>query len=271
MEPVEERGLKRNMFKSLILIETMKLVALLCALCAHSAHGDLTGEIEAAIQPIVEIMAKKYNCSFSVGLYGGSKTAGFNAKAAAGVIDRAAGTKTDTADTFVWGSVTKVLTGTGVLRLIDSDVVGLNDTIPQHIDPFIKKMKAADPSLNFSSLQDLFGTEVSKVQVVDLLGMKSGVPDYDTAIPMGKHPSDTFRALVYADPKRNYTPADLLNEPYVHTGKLDFSPGICDKAKYYNCYSSTNYVLLGLLLANHAGVDSWADYKQADIIKSVYR
>jgi CubicO group peptidase (beta-lactamase class C family) len=202
-------------------------------------------------------------------LYGGLKTAGFNAKAAAGIIDRSAGTKTDTSDTFIWGSVTKVLTGTGVLRLVDQGTIKLGDTIPQHIDPFIKKMKLKNPKLNFTSLQDLFGPNVSQITVEDLLGMKSGVPDYDTATP-SKHPTDEFRAIAYANPTKSFAPEDMLNEPYVHTGKLDFPPGVCDKKKYYNCYSSTNFVLLGLLLANHAGVETWEDYKQSDIIKTVY-
>ena len=45
-------------------------------------------------------------------------------------------------------------------------------------------------------------------------------------------------------------------------GKLLFLPGRCNTRKYYNCYSSTNYVLLGLLLAAKSGASSWDGYKQ---------
>ena len=39
--------------------------------------------------------------------------------------------------------------------------------------------------------------------------------------------------------------------------------------KYYNCYSSTNFLLLGLLLASHAGVESWEEYDQAKVLSAV--
>jgi CubicO group peptidase (beta-lactamase class C family) len=106
------------------------------------------------------------------------------------------------------------------------------------------------------SLENLFGPEIKNVTVEDLLGMKSGVPDFDTAKP-GLHPSDSFRAQAYENPNKEYGPEELLSEEWVKTGSLDFSPGTCDKKHYGNCYSSTNFVLLGMLLAQHGGVESW--------------
>jgi CubicO group peptidase (beta-lactamase class C family) len=91
-------------------------------------------------------------------------------------------------DRWVWGSVTKVMTGSSVLRLVESGAISLNDSIVPLIDPFITKTM---PSL--VSLENLFGPEIKNVTVEDLLGMKSGVPDFDTAKP-GLHPSDSFRA-----------------------------------------------------------------------------
>lgn len=38
---------------------------------------------------------------------------------------------------------------------------------------------------------------------------------------------------------------------------------MCDRKKYYNCYSSSNFVLLGLLLAEHSGAKTWTEYDQA--------
>ena len=86
-----------------------------------------------------------------------------------------------------------MLTGTGILRLVSQGVMKLSDPVPQYIDPFLRKMKAKNPAQNFSSMQDLFGPETAKVTVEDLLGMKSGVPDYDTASPTGRQPTDSFR------------------------------------------------------------------------------
>jgi len=118
---------------------------------------------------------------------------------------------------------------------------------------------------NFSSLEELFGKEVHNVTVRDLLGMKSGIPDFDTAKPWGPDgPVDPFRATVYANPNHNYTPKDLLSVPWVNTGKLEFRPGTCPRDEG-NCYSSTNFVLLGLLLAHEANKSvgaMWSDYEQ---------
>jgi CubicO group peptidase (beta-lactamase class C family) len=233
----------------------------LIALTVHATSMPPTSDaLTKAIEPIVATMAKKYNCSMSVGLVGGPTDV--SAEAAAGVKDRASGSISTPQDYYVWGSVTKLVTGTAVMRLVDQGVIKLDDAVPDHIDPFIRKMKASDPSQNFSSLADLWGPEVADVKVIDLLGMTSGVPDYDTASPSGRGHGDTFRADAYAHPNRSYSPAQLVSVPWCATGKLLFPPGRCDRLRYGNCYSSTNFVLLGLLLANHADASSWTTYDQ---------
>ena len=73
----------------------------------------------------------------------------------------------------------------------------------------------------------------------------------------------------YDHPSKDYAPSDMLNLPWCHTGHLLFPPGKCDTAKYYNCYTSTNFVLLGMILANHAGADDWDEFRQASIISDV--
>ena len=42
-------------------------------------------------------------------------------------------------------------------------------------------------------MADLWGPETADITVKDLLAMRSGVPDYDTASPSGKEPTDSFR------------------------------------------------------------------------------
>lgn len=246
-----------------------------CVLGAPSRVGDMSSEIEKIIAPIAEKMAEKYGCAVSVAVLKDGDN-GFKAATAAGVIDGggkqvAHGTPTTIDDLFVWGSVTKVLTGTGVLRLISEGKMKLTDSIPQHIDPFLKRMKARNPSQNFSSVADLFGPETADVTLEDLLGMKSGIPDFDTASPTGRQPTDWLRETAYAHPNSSFPPETLLNVPWCHTGQLLFTPGVCDKKKYGNCYTSTNFVLLGFVLANEAGVDDWDLFTQQSILADVMK
>jgi len=101
------------------------------------------------------------------------------------------------------------------------------------------------------------------------LAMRSGVPDYDTASPSGRGAGDVLRADAYAHPARCLTPPQLLNLSWVRTGKLQFKPGACDREKYFNCYSSSNFVLLGLLLAQHVTAPDWHSYHQEDALSAV--
>eukprot|EP00937_MAST-01D_sp_MAST-1D-sp2_P003223 g3223.t1 len=245
-------------------------LALLACSAAHAAQGGgIQQQLEAALQPIIEKLAAKYECAVGVGIrhVDADPSRALAVQLAAGVADRKTKRVAGKTEKFIWGSVTKVVTGTAVLRLADQGVLTLEDSVPQHIDPFLAKMKAKDPSMDFSSLEELWGAEVNKVTVRDLLGMTSGVPDYDTASPTGREPTDSFRADAYAHPEKSYSPTQLLSVPWVRTKSLIFTPGVCDRHKYGNCYSSTNYVLLGLLLANHAGVGSWEEYDQHAAVK----
>merc|ERR1712232_782651 len=61
----------------------------------------------------------------------------------------------------------------------------------------------------------------------------------------------------------------MLNLPWCHIGKLLFTPGVCDTRKYHNCYTSTNFVLLGMILAHHAGAEDWDAFDQSSILSEV--
>ena len=240
--------------------------SVLLATLAVSTRASDADDIAAAITPIVQKMATKYSCAVSVALKGDAEKP-VAVKVAAGEISRG-GRSLTTADPMVWGSITKMLTGTAVLRLVDEGHIGLQDPVAPVIDAFLAKMAAKDPTQGFAALSDLFGDGVKAVTVKDLLHMHSGIPDYDTASP-GRHPKDTLRTDSYAHPNRSYTPAQLLTLPWVKTGRLLFKPGTCETWRYYNCYSSTNFLLLGLLLAGHAGVQSWEEYDQGRVLSAV--
>merc|ERR1711865_244914 len=131
-------------------------------------------DLETELQQISQKMAAKYNCSISVGFHNHPDHNHGHAipdalAVAAGIKDREASLKVTTSDNFVWGSVTKVHTGSSVLKLASEGKFELESSIVPLIDPMIRSMHAD----NFSCLEDLFGPEVNNVTVRDLLGMKS--------------------------------------------------------------------------------------------------
>jgi len=153
-------------------------------------------------------------------------------------------------DLFVWGSVTKLLTGSGILRAVErGDLPSLSTPVHTLIDPLLSR-------LGLGSLKTLFGWMSKYITAKHLGSMKSGVPDYDTAKPWPRPPTDPFRAMVYKDPTREWDPADLLNVSWVATGKLEGIPGL------RTSYSSTNFVLLGLLLAALQKAPTWDQMNQ---------
>ena len=90
--------------------------------------------------------------------------------------------------------------------------------------------------------------------------MTSGIPDFDTAKPWPPPPKDPLRATIYANPSEDYTPASLIDVPWVYKGALDFTPGTKQR------YSSTNFMLLGLVLAHFAEAKQWDAYDQKSFL-----
>jgi len=143
-------------------------------------------------------------------------------------------------DKFAMGSTTKMYTAAAVLRLVDAGRLGLDDKALPLIDRLWTK-------LNGTSLAVLLGPRMRNVTVRHLLQMQSGIPDFDT-LPSRKyqlnHPTEDLgpvRELAFLPPKKDFS----------------CDPGTCGE------YSSTNYELLGLLLAQQSGAGSWDTYSQA--------
>ena len=228
----------------------LHLVAALLHLVA--AQAPPVSAFKTALQAIADAKSEQYGCGFAIGV----RAPTFAVSVAAG--DAAwEGAKVTPESSFAWGSVTKLTTGVGILRLADGGAFGLDDFVAPLVDPFIKSSAAG--RFNFSSLVDLFGTEAANITIRQLATMQSGVPDYDTAKPDEHNRSksvDPFRATCYSQPTKDYAPLELLAVPWVHKGALDFSPGTDMD------YSSTNFILLGLLLAAHSGSASWEAFDQ---------
>lgn len=232
----------------------MKMFRLLSlASFATVATSDFLSDLRAAIQPLVDHEAQKYNCAITVGF----KNKNTSTSVVAGNRDLVNKVPATEADYWVWGSVTKITTGTAVMRIAEAKGIDLDSSISPLVNPFIAQMKKLDPTLNFTSIEDLWGPEASNVTVRNLARMQSGVPDFDTAKGEGKLSTDSLRADVYKRPHHEFIPAELLNVPWVHTGALEFSPG----GKTH--YSSTNFVLLGLILAQYHNASTWDAYDQS--------
>jgi len=189
---------------------------------------DGVANLTALLQPVLDRKAARWNSSaISVAVVSGESIV----EVTSGYADWVQKTKTTPAHMFAMGSVQKMYTASAVMLLIERGIVGLNDTISQHVDPYIHPR-------NGTTLQALFGPMVLNVTVHHLLSMRSGMNDFDVA---------STRAYQLARPSYDLTPLDIL-----HICQKDFAckPGDCGR------YSSTGFVILGFLLAFHSGT-SW--------------
>ena len=117
---------------------------------------------------------------------------------------------------FRVGSITKTMTGTAVLQLVDEGRIALDDPISKHL--------AGVPN-------------GENVTIRQMLQMRSGLPTYSN--------DPRFNASLDTNPGKVWTPAQLLEIAYRHPP--DFPPG----TSY--TYSNTNTILLGQLVEKSRG------------------
>lgn len=153
-------------------------------------------------------------------------------------------------DEYVWGSITKMFTAPAVLQLVEKGTVALDDTAAQHVDPML--------AANGTSFSTLFGAEAAAaVRIKHLLHMTSGIPDYD---------GEAYAEAQFGSRARDFDPLTIVVD-YVRPRKLEFAPGTKQR------YCSTNYILLGLVLATHLAAPSgdWRGYEQMSVVPSALR
>ena len=114
------------------------------------------------------------------------------------------------------GSVTKTFTVTAVLQLADQGKLGLDDAIAE----FVPEVPLGD-----------------RITLRQLARMQSGLFNYSN--------SPEFQQALFADPRREFTPRELLN--YALTQPNQFPPGEGFE------YSNTNTILLGLVVQKVSG------------------
>jgi D-alanyl-D-alanine carboxypeptidase len=133
-----------------------------------------------------------------------------------GVADKATGAPMKPDFYHRIGSVTKTFTITGVLQLVDEGKVKLDDPIARYVDGVPK------------------GDQITLRQ---LARMQSGLHNYSA--------TEGFQKALYGDPKRPFTPRELLD--FAFSEPNDFEPGQGFE------YCNTNTVLLGLTVEKVSG------------------
>ena len=134
-------------------------------------------------------------------------------------------------DRFLFGSGTKPFTAVAVLRLMEAGALSLSDLVAAHVDPVLERA-------NGTSVAALYGAEAAAALTVGhLLRMQSGLPDFDTR---------ALDARILEDGKGEWAPYTILRAAAAQAPRLHFPPGTRTE------YSSTNYVLAGVVLLAHS-------------------
>jgi D-alanyl-D-alanine carboxypeptidase len=145
-----------------------------------------------------------------------------------GVSDKATGVPMEPDSYHRIGSVTKTFTITGVLQLVDSGNLTLDDPIAEYVDGV---------------------PEGDQITLRHLAGMQSGLHNYSA--------TERFVEALFGDPMRAFTPRELLEFAFAEPNH--FGPG-----EGYE-YSNTNAVLLGLAVEKVSG-QTLADYVYDHIV-----
>jgi D-alanyl-D-alanine carboxypeptidase len=221
----------------------------------------------ADLQKLVDAIADKYKSSVVLGM----TSASLHLSLAGGVVDRRTKAKAQPQDEYLWGSITKTMTGAAILRLLsEGKIKSLDDPVHLYVDPVLSRA-----NYPYLSLFSLFQTDVwaippppgfqfnaSEITIRHLLSMRSGIRDSDTA---------AFRHTQYTHPNVDFSPLDLLD---ISHGPLMFKPGgpVPSHGGHHPHmhmnfnYCSINFVLLGLVLAHFSGSKTWAEYDQSSIL-----
>ena len=146
-------------------------------------------------------------------------------------------------DRFLFGSGTKPFTAVAVLRLVEAGALSLSDLVAGHVDEVLGRA-------NGTSVAALYGAEAAAALTVGhLLRMQSGLPDFDTR---------DLDATILADGRGVWPPYAILRAAAAQSPQLHFAPGTRTE------YSSTNYVLAGLVLLAHSP-QAGGDWRRLDL------
>mmetsp|Transcript_13367 Transcript_13367/g.42286 ORF Transcript_13367/g.42286 Transcript_13367/m.42286 type:complete len:553 (-) Transcript_13367:231-1889(-) len=202
---------------------------------ATSSLAPRRAALEKRLQFILAERAQYYNTSFSFAV----RTADLDLTVAAGISDHGPNTEARVTDLFPLGSITKTYTAAAIVRLAETGAIALD----MPVSPLVNGILQRD---NGTTLERLWGESsgISEVTVNDLLQMRAGLNDYDDS---------ALEKFTFSHPNADVTVFDFLHEA---NKTMLCPPSTC------GAYSSINYMILGLVLAQHAGV-AWDGLDQA--------
>jgi len=181
---------------------------------------------------------------------------------AAGLKNRERGIFLQPDDRVGLGSGTKMFTAAAVLKTVESGRLGLDDLALPHVDPLVRQHTG-------QSLVEYMGPRMRNVTVRHLLHMTSGIRDFRsfaTRMEQIRHPT---REINIDDVLRHVQWVDVFNKrrgKYEQPdGGFNCEPGLCGE------YSSTNYFILGLMLAQLSGNRQWWNYDQSAFLPMALR
>jgi CubicO group peptidase (beta-lactamase class C family) len=159
-------------------------------------------ELQNSLKPLIATLADKWHTAFQLGF----RSPECALSIASGYADPLTRRRATPKDTFLLGSVTKTITATAVMQLVEKGDIGINDSVTMHVDPFLART-------NGTTLVDLWGGMINQVTVHDLMAMQSGLKDYDT---------EALRKWSYEHPSQEYTPLDAI---WGSNKTFEFVPG----------------------------------------------
>ena len=225
----------------------MRLFVCLFAAALGARNATLETQMRDALQAQLTLSAEKWQTGFQLAVVLNNA----RVEVAAGLADPVAGRATTVRDTFLLGSATKPVTASAVLQLVDRGLFGLDDFVAPMVDSFLLRA-------NGTTLEGLLGAPARHIKVRHLAGMQSGLADYD---------SYDLREFTYSHPGATFSPIDALYAVARLGANATFicEPGTCSQ------YSSTNFEVLGLLLASfdpaaNATAD-WSRYDQRGVVR----
>merc|ERR1719343_1988658 len=123
------------------------VLTLVCAV-----QAALREEIQSRLQAIASQKSSKYNCSIAIAVRAnsGQGDAPLRAAAASGGVDAVSGRQAHVEDAYPWGSVTKMLTGASIMRLVSEGAFSLDDDVAPLVDPLMARMAQANPNQGFA-------------------------------------------------------------------------------------------------------------------------
>jgi len=251
-------------------------------------------QIEAAVQPIIEAMAERFNMSFNFGF----RNAEGSIRFAAGPDNRClpqspegcTPTNMSAHTKIPGGSVTKAMTVTRVLQLAEEGLIDLDKAAHLYSDPVTTKLYGW-------TLAQLWETPaVNKITVRDLMGMTSGLRDY-AYMPHSPSPGVQTLSAPWDDslPDFYLTSADkTLHGPvdigygYGYMGK-NVTPGFVNpvgnspegdtvpnsayapgasatgNGSPNGAYSGLNFIILGWIMTHVTQQGSWTNVDQIGV------